>query len=281
MLKKNITFYLIYYFLITIFAFVMVYPLLWLIGASFKTHTEIFSNMTSLIPKKITFENYIEGWKGFGGISFATFYKNSFILATGVTIGIVISSTMIAYGLSRIAFPGRNFWFTTIMLTLLLPGQVLIVPRYILFYKLGWVNSFKPLIVPAFLGGPFFIFLMMQFIRGIPYEYDEAASIDGANKFQIFWYVILPGLKPALITSIIFAFYWTWDDFMGPLLYLNKPELYPVALAIKVFADPTTITNWGAVFAMSVLSLVPIFIIFVFFQRYMETGIATTSVSKL
>jgi multiple sugar transport system permease protein len=281
MIKKTLTFYVIYYILITIFAFVMVYPLLWLIGSSFKTHQEIFSDMTSLIPKKFTIENYIEGWKGFGGITFATFFKNSFILSTGVTIGIVISSTMIAYGLSRIAFPGRNFWFTTIMLTLLLPGQVLIVPRYILFYKLGWVNSFKPLIIPAFFGGPFFIFLMMQFIRGIPYEYDEAASIDGASKYQIFWYIILPGLKPALITSIIFAFYWTWDDFMGPLLYLNKPELYPVALALKAFADPTTITNWGAVFAMSVLSLVPIFIIFIFFQRYMETGIATTSVSKL
>lgn len=272
---------MVYYILITIFALVMVYPLLWLIGSSFKTHQEIFSNMTALIPKKIIFENYIEGWKGFGGITFTTFFKNSFILSTGVTIGILISSTMIAYGLSRIAFPGRNFWFTTIMLTLLLPGQVLIVPRYILFYKLGWVNSFKPLIIPAFFGGPFFIFLMMQFIRGIPYEYDEAASIDGASKYQIFWYIILPGLKPAIITSIIFAFYWTWDDFMGPLLYLNKPELYPVALALKAFADPTTITNWGAVFAMSVLSLVPIFFIFVFFQKYMEAGIATTSVSKL
>ncbi len=243
MIKKTLTFYVIYYILITIFAFVMVYPLLWLIGSSFKTHQEIFSDMTSLIPKKFTIENYIEGWKGFGGITFATFFKNSFILSTGVTIGIVISSTMIAYGLSRIAFLGRNFWFTTIMLTLLLPGQVLIVPRYILFYKLGWVNSFKPLIIPAFFGGPFFIFLMMQFIRGIPYEYDEAASIDGAGKYQIFWYIILPGLKPALITSIIFAFYWTWDDFMGPLLYLNKQELYPVALALKAFADPTTITN--------------------------------------
>uniref|UniRef100_A0A7C3RJJ5 Carbohydrate ABC transporter permease n=1 Tax=Dictyoglomus thermophilum TaxID=14 RepID=A0A7C3RJJ5_DICTH len=281
MIKKTLTFYVIYYILISIFAFVMIYPLLWLIGSSFKTHQEIFSDMTSLIPKKFTIENYIEGWEGFGGITFATFFKNSFILSTGVTIGIVISSTMIAYGLSRIAFPGRNFWFTTIMLTLLLPGQVLIVPRYILFYKLGWVNSFKPLIVPAFFGGPFFIFLMMQFIRGIPYEYDEAASIDGASKYQIFWYIILPGLKPALITSVIFAFYWTWDDFMGPLLYLNKPELYPVALALKAFADPTTITNWGAVFAMSVLSLIPIFIIFIFFQKYMETGIATTSVSKL
>ncbi|MCX7720074.1 MAG: carbohydrate ABC transporter permease [Dictyoglomus thermophilum] len=281
MIRKSLSFYIIYYILITVFAFVMVYPLLWLIGSSFKTHQEIFSNMTSLIPKKITFENYIEGWKGFGGITFATFFKNSFILSTGVTIGVLISSTMIAYGLSRIAFPGRNFWFTTIMLTLLLPGQVLIVPRYILFYKLGWVNSFKPLIIPAFFGGPFFIFLMMQFIRGIPYEYDEAASIDGASKYQIFWYIILPGLKPAIITSIIFAFYWTWDDFMGPLLYLNKPELYPVALALKAFADPTTITNWGAVFAMSVLSLVPIFFIFVFFQKYMEAGIATTSVSKL
>jgi multiple sugar transport system permease protein len=278
MFHKRKRFYIIYYIIITIFAFVMIYPLLWLFASSFKPHAEIFQYMTSLIPKNFTLENYIEGWKGFGGITFATFFKNSFILATGVTVGIVLSSSMIAYGLARIPFPGRNFWFTCVMLTLMLPGQVQMIPRYILFFKLGWVNSFKPLIVPAFFGGAFFIFLIMQFIRGIPLELDESASIDGAGRFSIFWHIILPNIKPALITSTIFAFYWTWDDFMGPLLYLNKPQLYPVALALKNFADPTTITNWGAIFAMSILSLIPIFFIFIFFQKYMETGIATTGI---
>ncbi|MCX7845447.1 MAG: carbohydrate ABC transporter permease [Dictyoglomaceae bacterium] len=267
---------LVYYLFVTLVAFLMVYPALWMLSSSLKQPWEIFSNVLNLIPKELNFNNYREGWQGFGGITFATFFKNSFIVAGLGTIGTVISSTLVAYGLARIPFIGRRLWFTTVILTLMLPMQVQIVPRYILFMKLGWVNTFRPLIVPAFLGGPFFIFMIMQFIRGLPKELDESAFIDGAGRFGIFYHIILPNLKPVITTATIFSFYWAWNDFMGPLVYLNSPEKYTVSVALRAFSDPSAVTNWGAVFAMSTLSLIPVLIIFVFFQKYIVEGVSTT-----
>jgi len=254
----------------------MIYPLLWMISSSFKENADIFTTMGTLIPPKFTVENYIEGWKGFGNVSFATFFKNSFIVAGIGTIGTVISSAIVAYGFARIPFKGKDLWFTAMMITLMLPFQVQIIPQYIMFNTLNWINTFYPLIVPKFFGSAFFIFLIIQFIRGLPLELDESAEIDGAGRIGIFWWIILPLIKPALITTSLFSFYWTWDDFLGPLLYLNQATLYTVSLALKNFADPTTITNWGAVFAMSVLSLMPVLLIFIFFQKYLTEGIATT-----
>jgi multiple sugar transport system permease protein len=160
--------------------------------------------------------------------------------------------------------------------TLMLPAQVQIIPQYIVFSKLGWVNTYIPLILPHFFGAPFFIFMMVQFIRGIPIELDEAAEIDGCSKIGIFFRIILPLIKPALITAAIFAFYWSWDDFLGPLLYLNDPKLYTISLALRSFADPSSVTNWGGVFAMGVLGLVPILTLFILFQKYLVEGISTT-----
>ena len=257
---------------------VMIYPVLWMVSSSFKEHADIFASMGTLIPPKFTIENYKEGWKGFGNVTFATFFKNSFIVAGIGTIGTVISSALVAYGFARIPFKGRDLWFAAMMMTLMLPFQVQIIPQYIMFNKLNWINTFYPLIVPKFFGSAFFIFLIMQFIRGLPLELDEAAEIDGAGKFGIFWWIILPSIKPALITASLFSFYWTWDDFLGPLLYLNQGTLYTVSLALKNFADPTAVTNWGAVFAMSVLSLIPVLLIFIFFQKYLTEGIATTGI---
>ncbi len=267
---------IIYYTVVTLIAIFMIYPALWMLSSSFKQPWEIFGDILNLIPKEPTLNNYKEGWQGFGGITFATFFKNSFIIAGLNTIGTVISSTIVAYGLSRIPFPGRRIIFTTVILTLMLPMQVQIVPRYILFSKIGWVNTFYPLIVPAFLGGPFFIFMVMQFIRGIPKELDESAFIDGADRIKIFYHIILPNLKPVITTAAIFAFYWTWNDFMGPLVYLNSPEKYPVSVALRAFSDPSAVTNWGAVFAMSTLSLIPVLVIFVLFQKYIVQGVTTT-----
>jgi multiple sugar transport system permease protein len=192
------------------------------------------------------------------------------------TLGTVMSSAIVAYGFARIKFFGRNFWFVCMLLTLMLPYQVVMIPQFIIFFKLYWTNSFKPLIVPMFMGQPFFIFLIIQFIRGIPSELDEAAKIDGCGRFRTFYSIILPLIVPALITSAIFQFYWKWDDFLGPLLYLNKPTLYTVSLALRMFSDPFTSTDWGAIFAMSTLSLVPIFIVFIIFQKYLIRGISTT-----
>jgi len=278
MARRNRVRNIVYNVLMLVLGIIMIYPILWMVSSSFKEPADIFATMGTLIPPRFTIENYIEGWKGFGNVSFATFFKNSFIVAGIGTIGAVISSALVAYGFARIPFKGRDLWFAAMMMTLMLPFQVQIIPQYIMFNKLNWINTFYPLIVPKFFGSAFFIFLMMQFIRGLPLELDEAAEIDGAGKLGIFWWIILPSIKPALITVSLFSFYWTWDDFLGPLLYLNQATLYTVSLALKNFADPTAVTNWGAVFAMSVLSLIPVFLIFIFFQKYLTEGIATTGI---
>jgi multiple sugar transport system permease protein len=255
---------------------VMLYPVLWLISSSFKPADEIWTTVNNLIPSQLYLENYINGWRGFGGITFTTFFRNSFFYAGMTTLLTVTSSAIIAYGFGRIRFKGRNVWFTIMLLTLMLPGQVLIIPQYIMFSRLDWVGSYLPLLVPRIGGEAFFIFMIIQFIRGIPIDLDEAAMIDGANQFGIFYHVILPQLKPAVITAAIFSFYWTWEDFLQPLIYLNNPNMYTVSVALRSFSDPGSVTDWGAVFAMLTLSLVPVFLIFVFFQRYLVEGIATT-----
>ena len=255
---------------------VMFYPILWLFASSLKAPDEIWTNVTALIPERLAFENYAQGWKGFGGVSFATFFRNSLFYASVATVASVMSSAVIAYGFARIRFVGRGFWFTCMILTLMLPAQVQLIPQYILFNKLGWLNTYLPLLVPRFCGQAFFIFLIMQFIRGIPRELDEAAEIDGCSRIGIFFRIILPLVQPALITAAIFAFYWTWEDFQQPLLYLSDPKLYTVSLALRAMSDPNSVTNWGAIFAMSSLSLVPVFAIFIVFQRYLVQGISTT-----
>lgn len=253
----------------------MIYPLLWMVMSSFKENNEIFSSASSLIPKVFHAENYANGWKGFAGISFAVFFGNSFFLSVVGTIGSVFSSAFIAFGFARLRFKGRGFWFICMLVTMMLPFQIIMIPQYIIFNKLGWVGTFLPLTVPNYFGGAFFIFLIIQFIYGIPKDLDEAAKIDGCSYYGIFFQIILPLILPALVTCAIFSFMWKWDDFMGSLLYLNKPSTYPVSLALKMFADPTSITDWGAMFAMATLSVVPIFLIFVFFQKYLVEGIST------
>lgn len=265
-----------YHIGVGVFAILMLYPILWLFGSSLKAPDEIWTNQTAIIPNNIYFENYPNGWAGFGGISFQTFYINSFFYATLGTIISVSMSAIVAYGFARVKFRGKKIWFSAMLLTLMLPTQVQIIPQYIVFSQLGWLNTWFPLLLPRIGGQAFFIFMIMQFIRSIPTDLDEAAMIDGSGKAQIFFQIILPQLKPALMTAAIFSFYWTWDEFLIPLIYLNKPTLYTISLALRTFSDPSGLTDWGAIFAMSGLSLVPVFVIFVIFQRYLVEGISTT-----
>ncbi|MGM7721759.1 carbohydrate ABC transporter permease [uncultured Metabacillus sp.] len=266
--------------LMIIFTLLMLYPLAWMVGSSFKESSAVFVDAHKLIPDVFQFENYVEGWNGFGGITFTTFFKNSFIIVLISTIGSVLSSTIIAFGFARIKFVGKKFWFVFMMLTMMLPYEMVMIPQYIMFNKFGWVDTYLPLILPTFFGAPFFIFLIMQFIRTIPTELDQAAKIDGCSTFGIFFRIICPLVVPAMMTAAIFSFYWRWDDFMGPLLYLSTPEKYPVSLALKLFSDPNSVTNWGAMFAMSTLSLLPVFIIFFIFQRYIVDGISTSGLKS-
>ncbi|WP_396426689.1 carbohydrate ABC transporter permease [Lederbergia sp. NSJ-179] len=277
--KKRIKKILLHVGLI-IFTAVMLYPLAWMSMSSFKESSTVFIDAHKLIPTEWDFSNFKEGWKGFGGITFTTFFKNSFIITFIATIGSIISSTFIAYGFARIKFTGKKIWFVLMMLTLMLPYEMVMIPQYIMFNSFGWVDTYLPLILPTFFGVPFFIFLIMQFIRTIPTELDQAARIDGCDTVSIFFRIIVPLIVPAMMTATIFSFYWRWDDFMGPLLYLVTPEKYPVSLALKLFSDPNAVTNWGAMFAMTTVSLLPVFIIFFIFQKYIVEGISTSGLKS-
>jgi len=266
----------VYHIFMTVFGLIMLYPVIWMVLSSFKNTREVMSIPTKLFSDHLYFSNYAAGWNAIGNVPFGTFFKNSFIISGVGTIGTVIASALVAYGFSRIKFPLKKFWFTCMLLTMMLPYQIIMVPQFVIFDKLGWTNSNLPLIIPAFGGGAFFIFLIMQFIAGIPGELDQAAKIDGCGRYGIFFRIILPLIKPAIFTAAIFSFYWKWDDFLGALLYLNSPQKYTVSLALKMFSDPQSIPDWGAMFAMSTLSLLPIFIIFLTCQRYLVEGISTT-----
>lgn len=264
----------VYHILVGIFSLLMLYPLFWMLSSSLKPNTEIFKTVDNLIPQTFTTENYINGWRGFAGLSFSVYFINSLEIALLAAIGAVFSSSLVAFGLARIRFPGRNVWFVAMIITMMLPGQVMIIPRFVLFNQLGWVGTFLPMTVPYFFGGAFDIFLVMQFIRGIPRDMDEAARIDGCSYYGIFLYIMVPMIIPALVTVGILTFIKSWGDFMSSLLYLNTPSRYTVAYALKLFSDSAG-TDYGAIFAMSTLSLVPILIIFFFFQRQLVEGIST------
>ncbi len=265
-----------YHLFVLVFGLLMIYPVLWMVSGSLKDNAEILKGSLALIPPNWRWYNYANGWAGFGGITFATFFKNSFLVATVATAATVFSSAAVAYAFSRIHFRGRRIWFVAMLCTMMLPGQIVLIPQYIIYSKLGFVDSFIPLLLPHFFGQAFFIYLMMQFVRGVPLELDEAATIDGCSRYSIFSRIILPLLKPAIVTTIIIQFYWKWDDFMGPLIYLSKPQSYTVSIAIKLFADSSSTTDFGAMFAMSTLSLVPVFLIFLFFNKYLVEGISTS-----
>jgi multiple sugar transport system permease protein len=266
----------IYHILVGGFAILMLYPVIWLLMSSFKPSDTIFITAKSLIPDPWIWSNFAEGWKGIGGNSFGVFIKNTAILVVITLIGQVISSAFIAFGFARLQFKGKALWFGIMMVTLMLPHDVLMVPQYIIFSKLGWLNSIKPLAIPAYFGHPFFIFLLVQFIRTIPRELDEAAIIDGCGTFKIFTKIILPLIKPALATASIFSFYWTWESLLGPVLYLNSPSKYTVSMALNMFLSNETVSNWGSMFAMSVVTLIPVFVIFFLFQRHVVEGISTS-----
>ncbi|MDQ0208192.1 carbohydrate ABC transporter permease [Alkalicoccobacillus murimartini] len=278
--RKKLTRKIVQHILMIIFTLIMLYPLAWMVMSSFKESSTVFVDAHTLIPSEWAFENFSEGWKGFGGITFTTFFMNSFIITIISTIGSVISSTFIAYGFARIKFTGKKMWFVLMMMTLMLPYEMVMIPQYVMFSGFGWIDTYLPLILPTFFGVPFFIFLIMQFIRTIPTELDQAAKIDGCNTFSIFFRIIMPLVVPAMMTAAIFSFYWRWDDFMGPLIYLVTPEKYPVSLALKLFSDPSAVTNWGAMFAMTTLSILPVFLIFFFFQRYIVDGISTSGLKS-
>jgi multiple sugar transport system permease protein len=257
----------------------MLYPLLWLLAASFKPDNQIFN--TGIWPSADwSLDAYFRGWNAMR-VSFSVFFMNSFVIAILSIIGNLMACSMAAYAFARMEFKFKNFWFAMMLMTLMLPSQVTIIPQYVLFRDLGWINTILPLVVPKFLAvDAFFIFLMVQFFRGIPRELDEAARMDGAGPWRIYWKIMLPLSTPVLVTAAIFTFIWTWDDFFGPLIFLNRMQDYTVTLGLRTFVDSTGESDFGGLFAMSVLSIVPIFLFFLIFQRFLIEGIATTGMKR-
>jgi pectin-derived oligosaccharide transport system permease protein len=255
---------------------VVLYPVVWLLATSFKSTAEIPSNL-SVLPQEPTLGNYVRGWTGLETVSFARFFVNSAVIATGVVIANCASCLVAAYAFARLRFPLRGLWFVVMIATLLLPHHVLIVPQFVLFKFLGWIDTPLPLIVPKALAtDAFFVFLMVQFMRGIPRELDEAAKMDGCSSFGIFGHVILPLARPAIVTTAIFSFIWTWNDFFSQLIYLNSPDHYTVPIGLRLFIGGEGQTELGPMFAMSMLSLVPVFLFFLAFQRLLVEGINTS-----
>ena len=254
----------------------MLYPVLWWFFASFKPMTELAK--PGLWPEHFTLDNYINGWQVTGDLTFGRFFMNTLFIVMINVVGAVVSSSLAAYGFARLKFTGRNFLFAIVLGTLMLPTQVTVVSQYIMYNKLHLTDTYVPLTLPYILGGgPFFIFLMVQFFRGVPFELDESAKIDGANTFQIYFHILLPLLKAPLTTVAIYAFTWSWDDFYSQILYISTPARFTVGLGLRMLIDAWDI-QWGQLLAMSLLSIVPALILFFTRQKDFVEGVTTGSV---
>ena len=256
---------------------VMIYPLVWLVGASFKPENQIFTTVNPL-PLQLTFDNYLSGWTA-TGTSFSVYLANSVTVSVCVVVGNLISCSLAAYAFARLDFALRRMWFALMLGTLMLPFQATLIPQYTIFYRLNWINTFLPLVVPYFLAyDAFFIFLMVQFIRGIPRELDEAAALDGAGHVRVFFTIVVPLLRPALITTGVLTFIWTFNDFLRQLVYLSDNSRYTVPLGLNSFIDKASGSSYGGMLAMSVVTLVPTVAVFLISQRRLVDGVANTGI---
>ena len=267
------------YLVLTAVAVIMLYPILWLVGATFKTNNEIFTSV-GFIPKRLDFTPYIQGWKTRTQYTFTTFFLNTFKFVIPKILFTIVSSTFVAYGFARFNFPLKKLFFSILMATMFLPAVVTRIPLYLLWKQLGFLDTYMPLIAPTiFANEPFFVFMLIQFLRSIPTYLDEAATIDGCNSFQLLTKILLPALKPALISCTIFQFVWSFNDFLGPLIYVTSLSKYPVALALKMSIDQSSgIVEWNQILAMYFLALVPALVLFFSAQKYFVEGVTSSGV---
>ncbi len=269
---------LIRYVLLTVVALIMLYPIIWMVGASFKTNTEIFTSI-GFIPSTIDFQAYIDGWNTKGEYTFTLYFINTFKYVIPKILFTVVSATLTAYGFARFDFPFKKIMFSLLMATMFLPQVVTRIPLYLFWNRLDLLDTYVPLLANSFLGQePFFVFMMIQFMRSIPRDLDEAAIVDGCSSFGVLWRVLIPSLKPALISCVIFQFVWSFSDFLGPLIYITSQDKFPVSLALRLNVDPSTNTPWNQVFAMSVISLLPAIILFFSAQKYFVEGVTSSGI---
>lgn len=253
-----------------------VFPFYWMVITSLKENTQVFTYPVEWWPDPILWENYPNAIN-YRNFPFFLYLGNSIYFAVTVMVGTVISCAAVGYGFARLRFPGRNFLFILTVATLMIPGIVTFIPTFILFKSLGMMGTYAPLIVPAFFGNAFFIFMMRQFFQGLPVELVDAARVDGASEWRIFWQIMLPLVRPALLVMAVFTFLWTWHDFFGPLVYLSDQSQYPLSLGLFAFRAQRT-TEWSLMMAASTLVTLPLIVIFFFAQRYFLDGIRMTGI---
>ncbi len=259
--------------------FIMIYPLLWLLASSFKSNDTMFHNTYSLIPETWdVVQNYLSGLAGVAGYSFMHFFKNSVIVTLVSVVTSIFSSLLAAYALARVKFRGSGFWFGCVIMTMMIPSQVMVVPQYIILRALHLNDTLAAMVLPWCFGYAFFIFLIVQYMRGVPKELDEAAQIDGCSKIGILFRILVPVVQPAIVSASIFAFYWIWQDFFQPLIFVGSPKNFTIPLALNMYTDPNSFNNYGGLFAMSVVSLIPVIVVFIIFQKYLVEGIATDGI---
>lgn len=264
------------YLVIVIIGIALLYPIIFMFFASFKSNEEIFGT-TRLLPDSFSFRYYKEGWKGTGLMTYTKFFINTFLLVIPTTLFTVASCSLVAYGFARFKFPGKNILFTVLIATLMLPNAVIIIPRYTLYNRFGWINTYMPFFVPALLACyPFFIFMLIQFLRGIPKELDEAAYIDGCGTLRTYLKILLPLMKPSLFSAGLFQFLWTYNDYFNSLIFINSVSKYPISLALRLSLDSESVVVWGKMMAMAFVAVLPVMLLFFFAQKYFVEGIATT-----
>jgi multiple sugar transport system permease protein len=259
--------------MLVVMAAIMIMPFIWLVSSALKSQIQIFSYPPEWIPNPVHFENFVNALtiKPFG-----LYLVNTLKIVVLNVVAVVFSSSFVAYGFARIRFWGRDFWFGIVMATLFLPYAILIVPSFMIFTRLGWVDTILPLTVPLFFGGGAFnIFLLRQFFRTIPEELADAARIDGCSEFGIYWRIMLPLAKPALITVAIFTFLNAWNDLLGPIIYLRSPQNFTVAVGLASFRS-TLDVSWDLQLAATTAVIIPVVVLFFFSQRYFIKGIVMT-----
>jgi ABC-type glycerol-3-phosphate transport system permease component len=252
-------------------------PLVWMLTTALKPDTQLFAYPPQWIPKPPQWRNFVEAIQYF---PFWRYFLNSTIVTILAVFGQVFSASIVAYGFARLRWPGREVVFFLVLATLMIPAQVTMIPQFVIFTWLGWVDTLLPLIVPSFFGGGAFnVFLFRQYYRTIPREYNDAARIDGASEWRIFWQIILPQSKPVIATAAIFAFLWTWNDFMGPVIYLHSPENFTLPIGLRAFQQQTG-TEWDLLMAASLIVMVPVIALFFLLQRYFVQGMALSGLNR-
>lgn len=264
------------YLIIIIIGIGLLYPIIYMFFASFKTNEEIFGSV-KLLPETFSLQYYIEGWKGTGDMTYTQFFINTFVLVIPTTLLTIASCAIVAYGFARFHFPLKGLLFAILIATLMLPNSVIIIPRYTLYNAFGWVDTYMPFYVPALLACyPFFIFMLVQFFRGLPRDLDESAYIDGCGTMRTFLQILLPLMKPALFSAALFQFLWTYNDYFNTLIFINSVKKFPISLALRLSLDAESVVVWGEMMAMAFVAVLPVMLLFFFAQKYFVEGIATS-----